>query len=456
MSEAKLISIFIQSLEFHVEDYLIEEITDMQKEIIDNATLIFKGNILGDIKSFGGSVKKNEEKFNEMMKQATEELKKEKYKEIVKLLKDYLKKLPELIIKSCIAIVPVKELPWNEIIFRTIPRIEIKDKVEIHDHSIAYYGEIKCVLGKTIVFGKIKDNEPLFAPIMGNLDLGGFKIEETYKGAKSQNYPYISAILNSFDSVVTQNQLAKYHEDYQRHGDPICDFLMEDELLLKSMGNVSTSLDSGRSSSDIAILSIALPIPSDKTTLILVSNESENQDKYTKCFEALLKFSAISCQVPSPPSAEDIQETESIRTPGGQELKPWTAEELTEEAQKRLETQPNMPTWTEEELSKFSEGRNSGIPEGMEVWTEDELQDLAEKRRGGGLNIPEWKPDEDMLECLNCGYSLRPGWKKCPICETPIGEGKKEEQPQEDDSHPQESQDDNMENKKESNEKNGS
>ena len=52
---------------------------------------------------------------------------------------------------------------------------------------------------------------------------------------------------------------------------------------------------------------------------------------------------------------------------------------------------------------------------------------MAEKRRGGGLNIPEWKPDEDMLECKNCGYALRPGWKKCPICDTPVNDSIKEE-----------------------------
>ncbi|MEJ2296035.1 MAG: hypothetical protein P8Y23_14865 [Candidatus Lokiarchaeota archaeon] len=229
MSEAKLISIFIQNLQFQVEDYLVEEITDLQKEVIDDATFIFKENIAGEIKTFGGSVKKNEEKFDQMMKQASEELKKEKYQDVKKVLKDYLKKLSELIIKSCVAIVPVKELPWEEVIFQSIPRIEINENTEFIDHAIAYYGEIKCVLGKTILFGKIKDKESLFSPVMGNLDLGSYKIDDSIKSPKSHNYSYISAILQSFDSVVTQNQLAKYDEEYQRHGDPICDFLMNDE-----------------------------------------------------------------------------------------------------------------------------------------------------------------------------------------------------------------------------------
>ena len=79
-------------------------------------------------------------------------------------------------------------------------------------------------------------------------------------------------------------------------------------------------------------------------------------------------------------------------------------------------------SWSEEDLLKFSEERGSGIPEGMEVWKEEDLQELAEKRRRGGLNIPEWKPDQDMTECASCGYGLRPGWTKCPVCDAPIGE----------------------------------
>ncbi|MFW9785658.1 MAG: hypothetical protein ACFFFB_25470, partial [Candidatus Heimdallarchaeota archaeon] len=27
---------------------------------------------------------------------------------------------------------------------------------------------------------------------------------------------------------------------------------------------------------------------------------------------------------------------------------------------------------------------------------------------------------KDMKECVKCGYSLRPGWSKCPICESPV------------------------------------
>lgn len=423
MSEEKLFEIFVNSLEFEINDYLVEELSDLQKEIIDDATFILKENIVGDIKELGGSIKQNQDKFDELMKKAEAELENVKYKEIKKLLKDYLKKLKELILKTCVAIIPVKELPWVDLVFRTIPRITYENNhLTFLDNAIAYYGEIKCFVGRTTIYGKIKDQKPLFAPFTGNLDLHGYKLDDSEKGPKSKIFPYVNAIINSMDSTLTTSQLAKYHENFQRHGDPICDFLMGDEELLQSMEKINSGLDSARIKSDITICSLALPLPSDNTTLILVAEEGEDQNKYSRCFEAFLKLSAACCQVPSIKQETVSQPPGAIRTPGGQQLKAWTAEELAQEAQKRMTAQPNIPAWTEDELAKFSSERGSGIPEGMEVWTEEDLQELAEKRRGGGLNIPEWAPDEKMTECSNCGYSLRPGWTKCPICETPVGE----------------------------------
>jgi len=388
LSEAKLFEIFIDSLNFDVSEYLVEELTELQKDIITDATFILKDNIIGEVKSFGGSVKKNEEKFKEFMKKADTELEKDKYKDIKKKLKEYLKKLSELIIKTCVAIIPVKEMPWVDIVFRTIPRIIYDDKVELMDNTIAYYGEIKCFIGRTTLYGKIKDQEPLFAPFTGNLDLGGYKLDATEKVPKSHLFPYISALINSLDSVITKNQLAKYHEEFQRHGDPICDFLMKDDDLVNSMKKITTALESGRITSDIAVCSIVIPLPSDKRSIVLITDDSQENNRYGNSFEALLRLSASCCQVPSQSHQEPTQSAPTagptgggIRTPGGQELKSWTAEELASEAQKRLAAQPDLPSWSEEDLVKFAEDRGSGIPEGMDVWKEEDLKELAEKRR---------------------------------------------------------------------------
>ncbi|MFX0006462.1 MAG: hypothetical protein ACFFA7_13820 [Promethearchaeota archaeon] len=424
----KLFQVFVNKLEFDPADYLVsseeQELSNFQKGIIENATSILKDNIVGEIKSFGGNLKVNEEKFKELEKRANEELENEEYEDIKKELKTYVKKLKDLIEKTCMAIIPVKEMPWIDVLFRTIPRITFNKKIEFLDNSIAYYGEIKCVLSRSTIFGKIKNEKPLFAPVMGPLDLGGYKLDDSVKEPKSHIYPYVSAIIDSLDSTMTQNHLAKYHEGYQRHGDPICDFLMKDSELMNSMERITSGIESERITSDIAVYGIAIPQPGDKTTLLLITDEGKDPNKFSRCFEGLLRFSAESCNVPSQqpqiPAQTASQQSEVVRTAGGQELKTWTAEELAEQAQKRMASQPDMPTWTEEELNKFATERGTGLPEGMEVWTEEELQELAKKRQGG-LDIPEWKVDESLKECAKCGYSLRPGWSRCPVCETPVG-----------------------------------
>jgi hypothetical protein len=419
---------FSDKLEFDPAEYIVssevQELNKFQKKMIDNATAILKDNIIGSLKSFGGNLKANEEKFKELEKRAEEELENEQYESIKKELKSYVKILRELIEKICVVVIPVKEMPWVDVLFQSVPRIVFDKKVELLDNAIAYYGEIKCVISRPTIFGKISGEKPLFAPVMGAVELGGYKLDETEKGPKSQIYSYISAIINSFDSAMTKNHLAKYHESYQRHGDPICDFLMKDNELVNSMEKIASSIESGRLSSDIAVYSIAIPQTAEKTTLLIVVDEGEDPNQFTRCFEALLRFSAESCNVPTPqpqtPTQTVPQQSGVVRTPGGQELKVWTAEDLASEAQKRMQSQPNMPEWSEEELSKFTAGRRTGLPEGMEVWTEEDLHELARKRQGG-LDIPEWEPDKEMGECTKCGYALRSGWSRCPVCETPVG-----------------------------------
>ncbi len=428
MSEQKLFDVFINTIEFDPSDFLVsseeQQLTEFQKKTIESATSIMKDNIVGDIKSFGGNLKINEEKFKELENQITEELKNEQYEDIKKELKNFNKKLREFIEKLCVAIIPVKEMPWVDVIFQSVPRIIFGKKLELLDNSVAYYGEIKCLITRPTLFGKMKNEKPLFAPVMGAIDLGGYKLDESQAGPKSQIFSYVKAIINSLDSTITKNHLAKYHEAYQRHGDPICDFLMKDNELMNSMERITSGLETNRISTDIAVYSIAIPQTTDKTTLILVTDEGKDPNKYSRCFEALLRFSAECCNIPTqqpPTSAQpQAQVPSSVRTPGGQELKTWTAEELAEEAQKRMTSQSDIPSWSEEELLKFATERGTGLPEGMEVWTEEELEELARKRQGG-LDIPEWKEDDSLKECAKCGYSLRPGWNRCPICETPVG-----------------------------------
>ncbi|MGQ4872793.1 MAG: hypothetical protein ACP6IY_01840 [Promethearchaeia archaeon] len=495
MSEEKLFEIFLHNLKFDITEYLElksdADLNDFQKKAIESATEIIKGNIIGEVKKFGGNYKKNEQKFKKFEKKAEEELMQEKYKSIKKdlkdFLKDYIKNLRKLIEATCMAIIPVKEMPWADVIFRTVPRIDIiKKKCSFYDNAIVFYGEINCLISRTTIFGKMKGVEPLFAPYMGPLDLDGYKLDESeQKGSKALIYPYVSAIIRSLDNTLTRSQLAKYQEGYQRHGEPICDFLMKDGDLMKSMEKITTGIDSKRVLGDIAVAGIAIPHPEDKKTLIILTDESSDDDKYIKCFEAFLKFSAACCEAPStkregagqpiqatqpapgattsgtPPTQVPASATQqpipggTIRTPGGQELQVWTPEELAQATQQRGTGIPsNMEVWTEEELEKFAAERGSGIPEGMEVWTEEELEELKKQRQGGGLDIPEWKPDESLPECQKCGYTLRKGWTECPICNTPIGvqiESKEKQEQKE--PQPQESKEEKINNSEEKKEK---
>ena len=435
MSEQDLFEAFVNDLQFDVSEYLDSELSDYQKKLIEDATFILQDNIVGDITKLGGNLQKNKEKFENFLKNAETNIENEKYKDSEKdlkqFLKDYAKKLQEVITKTCVAVIPVKELPWVDILFRSVPRIELDNKkVELLDNAIAYYGEIKCVISRTTIYGKIKDEKPLFAPFMGELDLKGFKLDESQQGKpKLLVYPYVSTIIESLETSSTRSQLAKYHEGYQRHGEPICDFLMNKPDLLETMEKIQTGLDTGRIKSDISVCGIAIPFPSDNISLVLLVEESKDSKKYGNCFEGLLRFSAACCEAPSTGKGAGVgqtgqlsqQQPGAVRTPGGQELKVWTAEELAEDASKRGGgIPPDMDVWASEDLQKLAEERGSGIPEGMEVWTAEELTELSKKRQGG-LDIPEWKPDDDMMECVKCGYSLRKGWSECPICENPVG-----------------------------------
>jgi len=430
--EQKLFEEFLKAVQFDISEFLTEtkvaELPADQKKIIEDVSSIMKNNIVGDIRTLGGDLKKNEQKFDEFQKKVEKEIENEKFKDIKKDSKDFIKKLKAAIEKTVVAIMPVKELPWPTIVFSTVPQISYDKKVQLTEKTIAFCGEIKCIVSKTTIYGKMKDQEPLFAPFVGDLDLGGYKLDPAEKGPKSEVISNVNAIIKSLDSTATRAQLAKYHEGYQRHGEPICDFLMKDEGLMKIMAKLTSGMESKRISADMAVCGIALPMASDNTSLMIVVDESGANDRNIKCFEALLKFSAACCEAPSTSKGGAAPGAPSagpggVTTPGGQNLSAWTPEQLAAEAQKRGSggVPPGMATWSAEDLAKQAAERGSGLPAGMEVWKEEDLMELAKKRQGGTLDIPEWEADPEMNECGNCGYGLRKGWSECPICDTPVG-----------------------------------
>ncbi|MBY9006855.1 MAG: hypothetical protein KGD63_08860 [Candidatus Lokiarchaeota archaeon] len=427
----------IEKHKFDVLNYIFlcpkDELSQFQKENIENAILILEGNLgTRPVQYFGGNLKKNEEELDEYIETIKKEIEKSPQdiqKDLGDTLKKYNKILKEYINKSCYAIIPVREMPWADILFRTIPTLIFKEKtIELKDNIISYYGEINCLVSKSTIYGRIKDEQPLFAPIMGEFDINYKFSQSDQKAKKSFKYNYISAIIKSLESTSTKNHLTRYHEGYQRRGDPISDFLNKKEELFKKFSKLTSSMESGRINTKISILGVALPQPSDNTTLVLVLDEGEDTSRFEKCFEVALRFSAACCEAPKPPINQTLPDG-GLRTPGGQELKVWSTEELAKQAsQRNTSSIPNgMEVWTEEDLSKVSKERQSNLPEGMEVWSEEELQELSKKRQGN-LDIPSWEPDRNMNECSNCNYSLREGWDECPICGTPIDDDNKKDE----------------------------
>ncbi|MEJ2249746.1 MAG: hypothetical protein P8Y70_13400 [Candidatus Lokiarchaeota archaeon] len=430
-----------------LDSSLEKGLSKFQRNLIEEATSILKENIVEteSVKSFGGSIKGHEDLLDDHLQRIEKELEKDKYsenqKELKSLFKSYTKVIREYIDKTCFCIIPVKEMPWVDVLFRSVPRMIINDNIKLLDNSITYYGEIKCVLPRTILYGKMKEIEPLFAPLMGELDLKGYELDDQQKKSKkSLNFKYITEIIKSLDSVKSKNAIAKYHEGFQRHGDPLCDFLMQNGELMNSMNQLISGIDTGRLETEVAVSAIGIPFQSDKISLIIVENESNDSKAFSNCFEAILRFSAACCEAPNlgPIGTQETkdqtatgqqQQSGAIRTPGGQQLKIWSTEELIEEAQKKRSSLPEgMEVWSEEELKELSKKRASGLPEGLEMWTEDELKDLAKQRSHGGLDIPEWHPEEDSKECIKCGYTLREGWTECPICGTATDAGKNDKE----------------------------
>jgi len=95
----------LNKLEFDVSDYLDDsKLSNFQKKLIDDATFIFKDNIIGDIKQYGGDIENNSEKLENFLKEAEKKLDNEEFKESAKelkqFLKDYGKKLRDLIDKT--------------------------------------------------------------------------------------------------------------------------------------------------------------------------------------------------------------------------------------------------------------------------------------------------------------------------------------------------------------------
>jgi hypothetical protein len=299
----KLFEKITQGLEIDLSKYLVpNELSTEQDKIFSKAKETLEKNLNGEIKKFGGKVK--EEEFKKIEDELNKRLNDESYKDERKNLEKIVTKWIELkksqINNFLFAIFPLKEMPFPLCSFMTIPRItwtkDKLDKMSLNTNGIAFAGEILALVTRTTLYGRPMKNSPLFAPHIGPLDLAGYKPDPNEKGSKSENPRFIFEIIESLDRKTTQNHVTRYDDQYERHGEPICDFLMKDEDLMKTLSNLTSAMDSKRQSSNAAIPAIVLTLIN--TSLVIVTEESTSKDKYDICFESLIKLSAACYETP--------------------------------------------------------------------------------------------------------------------------------------------------------------
>jgi hypothetical protein len=342
-------------------------------------------------------------------------------KDLEKIVKKWLElKLQELN-GTIILFIPIKEMPFPAVTFLNVQRIVWeKDKLEkmtLNSHCIAYIGEIEAIVTRTVLYGKMAKEEPLFAPHIGQLDLAGYK-PDLKISPKSEDIRFLYEILQSLERKSTQSQVVRYHAQYERHGEPICDFFMDNDELIKSMKKLTSAIESKRQMSNASIAGAVIPLIN--SSMVLCMDENHSNKKYEICFEAILKLGATSYKTPNikkdsmvPAPGLGIQ-TSSIPMQVQPQIPVWTEEDLAEDAKKRRESSNlNLPTWSAEELEEEAKKRGSGV--NLPMWTEEDLEKDM-KQRHGGSSIPDWKEDENLVSCPKCGYSCKSDWNECPVC----------------------------------------
>lgn len=426
----KMFEKLIYNLEIDLAKFihpLDSEPTSEQKKIIQDATGILENNINGDIKKSAIKIDQDEFKIieNEVSKRLENVIFKPFLKDLDKIVKKWLGlKLQELN-NTIILVIPVKEMPFTagKVTFLTVPRIVWeKDKLEkmtLNNHCIAYIGEIEAIVTRTVLYGKMAKEEPLFAPHIGQLDLAGYK-PDLKISPKSEDVRFLYEILQSLERKSTQSQVVRYHVQYERHGEPICDFFMDNEELIKSMKKLTSAIESKRQMSNASIAGVVLPLIN--SSMVLCMDENHSIKKYEVCFEAILKLSATSYKTPNIKKESMVPapglgiSTPSIPMQTQPQIPVWTEEDLAEDAKKRSASSSiNLPTWSAEELEEEAKKRSGGV--NLPMWTEEDLE-KDNKQRHSGSSIPEWKEDENLLTCSKCGYSCKPDWNECPVCGT--------------------------------------
>ncbi|MBN2153702.1 MAG: zinc ribbon domain-containing protein [Candidatus Lokiarchaeota archaeon] len=384
---------------------------------------LLTSNLVGEMKVWGGNF--DEEQWKEAkakLPDAIKNLQQEaKEKEIKAYFDIYAKVMRKFLDAHCMAKAEVKTMPFKTVYMQKIPKIDQTDKgMEINDKPVGLIAELPYQVERSCAYGEMKDKKPLFAPIIGSLDLTWSPpAQKPAPDAKEyvEDVTLQAAIFEAMDKQTTVNSVWRY-ENYGRKGEPICDKLMENQDLMVAMERVASEVDIKEFKGNASVCSLFYAVDG-RTIVGVVDYEGVQKN----AFEAIFKLCAYLEDVPRAAGAAPGGAAPAgggMVTAGGQSSLPtWTEEELAKQPQFAASAGPSLPTWTEEELEtrqdKFTGGGGVNLP----VWTEDELAELSKSSGAQGLNLPEWQ-DEGMQECPKCGYSLQPDWDECPVCSAKI------------------------------------
>ncbi len=400
------------------------EIGKLQKEVDVFKNLIVN-NIVGDIKTWAGSF--DEEAFKKAKDEIPAALKKlqmeGKEKEIKSFFDSYVKVIRKFLENHIVIRADVKTMPFKEVFMVKVPKVYGTDKsLECNEKPVGFVTELPYQVERTTAYGELKDQKPLFAPIIGNFDISWKVPEPKPSGSYIGDFSLQLAMFDAMEKQTTVNSIWRY-QNYGRKGEPICDKLMANEDLMLTMERIHSEVDSKSFNANASVCGLLFAI--DGRTIVAVIDFNGVQKD---AFEALFKLCAYVEEVPrvAPPMMAAGAGGAPGVVPGGAPgmtvgLPTWTEEELASQAQ-FAPSQPNMPAWTEAELESRPDKYVGGDGANLPVWTEEELAQLSKDSTSQSLNLPEWQ-DDGLVSCPKCGYACQASWDECPMCNAKLPAG---------------------------------
>ncbi|HME54535.1 MAG TPA: zinc ribbon domain-containing protein [Candidatus Lokiarchaeia archaeon] len=394
-----------------------EELNPRQEKDLTVYKDLLINNLVGEVQAWGGVYNEDQWKAGRLkLPEIIKELQLAgKEKEIKPYFETYAKVMRKFLDAYVAAKAEVKTMPFKTVYMVKVPKINETEKgLEINDKPVGFIAELPYQIERSCAYGEMKEKKPLFAPIIGSLDLNWTPpTDKTKEGEYIEDDSLQANLFEAMDKQTMINSVWRY-ENYGRKGEPVCDKLMDNQDLMVTMERIQSEVDSKEFKANASVCAIMYAID-DRTIVAVVDYEGVQKN----AFEAIFKLCAYLEEVPRAAGAEGAGGAapagQGVVTGGAstQQLPTWTEEELAQQPQFTSQA-TNLPMWTEEELENRQD-KFAGGGLNLPVWTEEELAELSKSSGAQGLNLPEWQ-EEGLTECPKCGYACQPDWTECPVC----------------------------------------